>query len=121
MAPEMALDQSVDARADIYAIGCVAHYALTGKLVFEARTLVQMLAQHVYEAPQPPSVRSGRPLPPALDKLVLECLEKDPAARPQTVAAVHASLATIELEPWTSADARAWWCEHVPQVAAKAV
>lgn len=111
MAPELALDQPVDGRADVYAVGCVAYYALTGRLVFESNNLVQMLAKHAYEAPQPPSERAEQPLPAALEKLVLECLEKDPAARP-SAAVLRAALATLDLEPWTQDAARSWWSEH---------
>jgi serine/threonine-protein kinase len=114
MAPELALDQPVDGRADIYAVGCVAYYALTGVLVFESNNLVQMLAKHAYEAPQPPSERAAEPLPVALEKLVLECLEKDPAARP-SAAVLRGALAKLDLEPWTQDAARGWWSEHAPR------
>lgn len=122
MAPELALDQPVDGRADIYALGCVAYYALTGSLVFESRTMIQMLAQHAYEAPQAPSDRSGRPLPPELDQLVLRCLEKDPKARTASALDLDAALSRLEIElgPWTQEAARSWWDEHQPPAAVKA-
>ena len=84
MAPEMAAGEPVDVRADIYALGCVAYYLLTGKLVFEAENAVQVMLKHVTESPVPPSVRSGLAIPRELETVVLECLAKEPADRPQS-------------------------------------
>ena len=58
MAPEMALGESVDGRADLYALGCVAYYLLTGQVVFEADTPFQMVARHLRAEPVPPSLRT---------------------------------------------------------------
>ncbi|HMF88056.1 MAG TPA: serine/threonine-protein kinase, partial [Gemmatimonadaceae bacterium] len=74
MAPEMALGEAVDGRADIYALGCVAYYLLTGQLVFEADTSMKMLMHHLNTAPVPPSQRTELPIPRELDELVLACL-----------------------------------------------
>jgi serine/threonine-protein kinase len=109
MPPEMVLDHKVDARADLYALGCVAYFALTGQLLFEASSPLQMLAKHIHDAPERPSQRSLAPLPPALDELLLACLAKDPAARPASAAALAASLTAIEIDAWTEEDARMWW------------
>ena len=73
----------VDRRADVYALGCVAYYLLTGQLVFEADTPMKMFMQHVQTPPMPPSQRTELPIPRELDELVLACLEKDPNKRPQ--------------------------------------
>ena len=79
MAPEIILgDADVDRRADVYALGCVAYFLLTGQLVFEADTPMKMLMQHVHARPVPPSQRTELPIPRELDELVLACLEKDP-------------------------------------------
>ncbi len=84
MAPEIILgDADVDSRADVYALGCVAYYLLTGQLVFEADTPMKMLMQHVHAQPVPPSQRTELPIPRELDELVLACLQKDPDMRPQ--------------------------------------
>jgi eukaryotic-like serine/threonine-protein kinase len=109
MAPEASGADAVDARADIYAVGCVAYYLLTGKLVFEGSSAIQMMARHLQEAPVAPSRRTEQFVPAELDHLVLACLAKDPAARPQSAAAVAAALDAIELACWSQADASAWW------------
>ena len=109
MAPEMALGEPIDGRADIYALGCVAYYLLTGELVFEAETAVQMIARHLQTAPIPPSERTDRPVPPDLERLILKCLAKDPMARPQSAAQLIQALEFIPTEGWTEDQARRWW------------
>ncbi len=110
MAPEVILEGAVDARADIYALGCVAYYLLTGALVFEASTPMKMFVEHLQTPPLPPSLRSELPIPPALDALVLGCLEKDPARRPQSVDALLRQLDHVSVStPWTNDRAREWW------------
>ena len=109
MAPEMALGESVDGRADIYAVGCVAYYLLTGQLVFEAEKAFQMIAKHLQSAPIPPSQRTDRPVPPELERLVLKCLAKDAAQRPQSAAHLAEALSWIPAGAWTEADAKKWW------------
>ena len=114
MAPEAALGDPVDARADLYALGCVAYFALTGKLVFEADAGFQMLAKHLREDPVPPSQRTTLPIPPTLERLVLACLAKKPEDRPQSAAELGRLLAGVEGEPWSEARAREWWEAHPP-------
>ena len=112
MAPEMALGEQVDARADIYAVGCVAYYMLTGQVVFEAENAVQILARHMMATPVPPSERAKITLPGELERLVLACLEKKPDRRPQTAAELSSALAAIEGTPWNEARAGEWWQVH---------
>jgi len=109
MAPEMALGETVDGRADLYALGCVAYYLLTGRLVFDAENTFQMVAKHLHHEATPPSVRGGVEIPPELERVVLSCLAKDPEKRPRTAADLSQSLARIDIEPWTEAQARDWW------------
>ena len=71
MPPEMALGEEVDRRADIYALGCVGYWLLTGRLVFDAETSIQMVARHVQQKPVPPSQKTELPVPPELDRLIL--------------------------------------------------
>jgi len=85
MAPEMALGDVVDGRADIYALGCVTYYLLTAELVFNADSSMQMMARHLKSTPRMPSQRANG-IPRALDELVVACLAKDPKDRPQSAA-----------------------------------
>lgn len=114
MAPEMASGEAVDGRADIYALGCVAYYLLTGQLVFQGSTTFQMIAKHLQERPVPPSQRTELVVPPALDQVILACLAKNPGDRPGSAAELDRLLAEIEVEPWTEEQAERWWSLHQP-------
>ena len=116
MAPEIALGRGdVDGRTDIYSLGCVAYYMLTGQPVFSGDTPVATALAHVQHAPVPPGLRSQFKIPPALDALVMECLAKDPAARPASAAVVSERLAAaVPADAWTLDAARAWWEHHQP-------
>jgi serine/threonine-protein kinase len=109
MAPEMALGEPVDGRADIYALGCVAYYLLTGHLVFESETVFQMIANHLQTAPIPPSERTDRPVSPELERLVLKCLAKSPNDRPQSAAQLRQALEWIPTSAWGEEQAKEWW------------
>jgi serine/threonine-protein kinase len=111
MAPEQVLGGAgVDGRADIYATGCVAYWLLTGQYVFTADSPMAILMHHVRTAPVPPSARTAHPIPPALERLVLACLAKDPADRPQTARELSLGLAEVEAaDAWSEARAREWW------------
>jgi serine/threonine-protein kinase len=109
MAPEMALGEEFDGRADIYALGCVAYFLLTGLLVFEAMDAMQMVAKHLRADPTPPSRRTGTKIPASLDRAVLACLAKSPVDRPRDAGELARLLAAVEVEPWTEERARSWW------------
>jgi hypothetical protein len=116
IAPEQALGRSdLDGRVDIYATGCVAYWLLTGQLVFDAETPTAMLVHHASTPPTPPSARTELSVPAALDQLVLSCLAKDPAARPQSARELSRRLAEVEsMTPWNEERARDWWGTHQP-------
>jgi serine/threonine protein kinase len=119
MAPEMANGESVDRRADLYAVGCVAYWLLTGHLVFEAESALRMLIQHIQAQPVPPSQRGAQAVPPALERLILRCLEKDPARRPSSADEIVAELDRVELDgAWDQQRAREWWESHIAAPAA---
>jgi serine/threonine-protein kinase len=119
MAPEVILQQAeVDARADVYALGCVAYYLLTGKRVFDEASPMQALIDHVHTKPLPPSARTTLPLSPAIDEFVLSCLEKDPNDRPQDAGAVGQRIRMLNLSSgWTNQRAREWWETNLPELA----
>jgi len=115
MAPEVILgEREVDARADVYAIGCVAYYLLTGELVFEADTPMKMFLQHVQTPPVPPSQRTELPIPADLDALVMACLEKDPDRRPQDARQLFSMASRCRGDDtWDNDAARVWWEKHL--------
>jgi eukaryotic-like serine/threonine-protein kinase len=114
MAPEQAMGGPVDRRADIYATGCLAYWLLTGELVFTAEHPIALLMRHANAPPEAPSGRSARPIPPALDELVLACLAKDPDHRPQSARELALRLAQVDgLQEWTQERARDWWAERM--------
>lgn len=115
MAPEQVEGDPLDARSDIYAVGCVAFWLLTGQLVFTGRSAVEQMAEHLQAEPPRPSQRTEVSIPPALDDLVLACLAKDPRERPQSADQLDALLAAALREPeWTTERAAEWWRFHQP-------
>jgi serine/threonine-protein kinase len=86
----------VDARTDIYAVGCVAYWMLTGQLVFDATTPTQMAVAHVVEQPRRPSERAALPIPVELEQLIMACLAKDPSERPASALELVAHLDEIQ-------------------------
>ena len=109
MAPEFALSDTVDGRADLYALGCVGYYLLTGQQVFEGDTVIKVMARHLHVAPVPPSQRVPFTISPGLEAAVLACLAKRPEDRPQSAAELARRLAAIDVDPWTDVQAKAWW------------
>jgi serine/threonine-protein kinase len=109
MAPEMAAGEPVDARADLYALGCVGYFLLTGSLVFEGENALQLVLKHIQTEPVPPSVRLGRPVPEALERVILGCLAKAPGARPADAATLADALTLAGADDWTQGDAKRWW------------
>jgi serine/threonine-protein kinase len=121
VAPEVVLGEEIDGRADVYSLGCVAYWLLTGLYVFETTTTMKMMLAHVHTAPVPPSQRTEIPIPPALEQLVLDCLEKDRARRPASADEVARRLEAIAFEsPWARERAARWWQLHVRGEAAAA-
>src|SRR5438445_339749 len=113
IAPEQAMGADLDGRADIYATGCLAYWFLTGQFVFTAETPMGLLVQHAQTPAAPPSARTDLPIPAALDELVLSCLAKDPANRPQSARELSLRLAEVDgASAWTQERAREWWTTH---------
>ncbi|MFC1639541.1 serine/threonine-protein kinase [Gemmatimonadota bacterium] len=114
IAPEVINGEPADARSDIYAVGCVAYWLLTGEKVFDSPTLAALLVAHASKEPVPPSQRAGAKIPVSLDALVLDCLKKDPADRVQNADEIVERLRTVEFgDQWTQERAENWWAEVV--------
>jgi len=117
--PETALGDPVDHRADLYSLGCVAYWMLTGHHVFKAQTAVQMILQHIQTSPEPLSRWGANPFSRELDEIVLACLAKNPDDRPGSAWELADRLGQCEVDsPWTVENAREWWEAHLlPQSA----
>ncbi|MBN1612691.1 MAG: serine/threonine protein kinase [Polyangiaceae bacterium] len=111
MSPEaICAPNQVDARSDLYALGAVGYFLLTGLPLFAADTVVEICAQHLHTIPVRPSERAGRPLPTDLEDVLLRCLEKDPARRFPDALALSESLEALQhANDWSEAEARQWW------------
>jgi DNA-binding NtrC family response regulator len=117
LAPELVSMQTFDGRADIYALGCVAFWLLTGRPPFEADDAMSILMHHAQTPPPAPSTMSEEPIPPQIDALVLECLEKEPARRPASVDVLWERLDRVPLtREWNQRHARLWWEMHEPEL-----
>jgi serine/threonine-protein kinase len=118
MAPEMLSDsRHVDARSDLYALGCVAYWLLTGAIVFPGESALAILLRHAKDEPPPPSSRTAQRIPGDLERFVLDCLQKAPEQRPQTATEASRRLAECarSLPSWTDERAEQTWRAHLPQ------
>jgi serine/threonine-protein kinase len=117
MAPEMALGkEEIDHRIDIYALGCVGYWLLTGQLVFEGSTPIEIVTEHIKTPPEPPSTRTELEIPKCLDDLIMSCLEKHPESRPANLDHFSCRLEECEFStPWTGKRASEWWNRHLPE------
>jgi serine/threonine-protein kinase len=116
MAPETVLNPGdADARSDLFSLGAVAYWMLTGRLIYDGATRVQALFDQVRTLPPPPSERTETEIPEALDALILRCLAPDPRGRPQSAAEMAESLRAIRVTTsWTPQRAENWWRAHRP-------
>ena len=120
--PEVALGwPDIDGRADLYSLGCVAYFLLTGQPVFSADTAVATALAHVQQTPRRQGCAPRSRFPPALEALIMACLSKDPRGRPASADDAGRQLAaTVPPDAWTAADARRWWNQHGSAVTATA-
>jgi serine/threonine-protein kinase len=108
---------SFDGRADLYALGCVAFWLLTGRAPFEADDAVTLMQLHASAPPPPPSALSELPIPSELDTTVLACLAKDPRDRPASADVLVQTLDRLAAaHPWQQRQARSWWELHEPEL-----
>jgi serine/threonine protein kinase len=117
MAPEQILGLETDGRTDIYALGCVAYFLLSGQLPFPTRgdAMATMVA-HLQVEPVDLVARAKHPLPPGMSALVMRCLSKKALERPQSAIALRRELAELRcVDPWTEELAADWWARHMPR------
>ncbi len=114
MSPEaIETPELVDARSDLYAVGAVGYFLLTGQAVFEATSLTDLLQKHVDAVPDPPSTRLKHPITAELESAIMACLEKSRAKRPQTARDLMTMLnRSPAAGTWSTEDADAWWGRH---------
>src|SRR5215210_5327512 len=118
IAPEMVRGDSVpDHRVDIYTLGCVAYWLLTGRLVFQASNAIQLMYQHANADPVPPSKLSEFEVPEALDSAILACLAKFPEDRPGSALELSHRLQEALPGQWSEESAQRWWDRHHPAAA----
>jgi len=118
LAPEgVERPDELDARSDLYAVGAIGYFLLTGKPLFELKNLRDVLMHQVKTMPPKPSDRLGKPICSDLEQLVMQCLAKDPDQRPRNASSLDESLANCESAgTWTRKEAEAWWNQNVSPV-----
>lgn len=119
MSPEQATgDRAIDPRTDIYSLGAIAYFALTGKTPFQGPTAMAIMIAQVRDPVVPPSqVAEG--IPADLERIVLRCLAKDPADRYQDARSLARDLAACAcVRDWDEDRAAEWWQSLVQPVAA---
>jgi serine/threonine-protein kinase len=115
IAPEVALGEpNIDGRVDIYCLGCVAYFLMTGALVFAESNPMTMAIMHVQTPPTPPSARTELPIPADLEQIVMRCLEKKPADRPSSAREVAEMLEACDVPAWSEDAAMTWWARNLP-------
>ncbi|MCA8999673.1 MAG: serine/threonine protein kinase, partial [Planctomycetaceae bacterium] len=118
MSPEaIQTPNAIDARSDLYAVGAVGYFLLTGRPVFEARNIVELCNLHVSAAPDPPSQKTAQSISAELENALLSCLEKSLAKRPQTARDLANLLRRSPAAgDWSVAEADAWWRRHSREI-----
>jgi serine/threonine-protein kinase len=111
--------QAIDGRSDLYALGAVGYFLLTGHPVFHAETVVEIFAHHLHSPPAPLGERTRGPVPDGLERLILSCLAKDPDDRPASARALADALGDCPSgQDWDESLATAWWAQYQGQTAA---
>ena len=119
LAPETITDpKTVGPRSDLYALGAVGYYLLSGRHMFEGKTIIEVCSQHLHDKPTPLSVVSPGAVPQELEQILMDCVEKDPAARPSSAESLADQLRSSVETTWTDADADAWWKSFGPELEA---
>ena len=111
IAPERVLTPTnVDVRSDLYSVGALAFYLLTGRSMFQGGNIKEILRNMIQSDVPRPSSLVDHEISPELDQLVVDCLQKNPEERPRSAAALIERLDSLPPDHvWTQADARNWW------------
>ena len=111
MSPEaVESPEKITVRSDVYQLGAIAYYMLAGRHVFPGDSLVDVLAKHMNDAPEPIASLRGEPVDAALESIVLRCLAKDVEDRPRDAGELVELLEGVQLEgSWGQREARGWW------------
>ena len=110
---------NIDGRTDLYGLGCVAYWLLTGSMVFEEKGPAAMMLAHLQKVPVPPSRRTELAVPESLDRAILMCLAKTPEERPASADILERMLVgATGIGSWMPEDAERWWLAHRPENAA---
>ncbi|HTL38245.1 MAG TPA: serine/threonine-protein kinase [Kofleriaceae bacterium] len=119
VAPEVVTDpDALGPAVDIYALGAVAYYLLTGRRVFDGKNVLEVSLQHVTKEPTPPSQVAAVHVPRALEELIMQCLEKTPSKRPTSANALFEALRDMgSLDDWDESRAVAWWKSYAAKPA----
>jgi serine/threonine-protein kinase len=121
LAPESILSsESGSPKADLYALGAVGYYLLTGTTVFSTEDVTELLGCHLNQEPEFPSQRLGQVLPEDLEYIIMACLAKDPSERPASAHALADMLRACDCGQWSLEDARLWWEEYGESARAEA-
>jgi serine/threonine-protein kinase len=120
MSPEaVEKPETVDGRSDLYSLGAVGYWLLTGHTLFEDQSVEDLLVCQVNEQPPAPSTRLGKPVSADLADLLMRCLAKQPDQRPPTAEALdHALAGCASAGTWTLVDAERWWRVNIGAVEA---
>jgi len=112
MPPEaVSAPEQMDGRSDLYAVGALGYFLLTGAPPFSGKTVLEVCCQHLHSDPVPPSKRIHAAIPAELEQLILSCLAKAPEARPRDARALQSALLPLA-STWTQEKAEAWWDER---------
>jgi serine/threonine-protein kinase len=114
MSPEaIAAPDAVDEKSDLYALGAVGYFLLSGTPVFEGDSVVEVCSHHLHTEPEPISSRASRQIPTDLEKIVSECLAKESSERPKSARDLCDKLTECsDAGRWTELDAEKWWAAH---------
>jgi eukaryotic-like serine/threonine-protein kinase len=111
---------TVDPRSDIYSLGALGYYLLTGQYIFDAETISEIYEKQLAAKPVPPGQRTTNPVSPEMEQIILRCLEKEPDARPQSVSELRTLLLDCPAAAdWTPEDRVAWWEAYERQPAVR--